>query len=110
MAGEALKRSAMMDAAALCEADWSDGTALNLDDAIALLEAGKASDEMLVNFGDGKEKTVTIGAGLLQRLKGHRMLLAIADGAADIGVARNQDRTIFVDPATVELLEAIPQK
>ena len=110
MAEKALKRSAVMDAAALCEADWSDGEALSLDDAISLLESGKVSGDMIVDFGDGVEKTVVAGAGLLQRLKGHRMLRAVAEGAADLTAARAADKAIFVDPIAEALLDALPGK
>lgn len=108
MAGEALKRSAVMDAAALCETDWSDGEALSLDDAISLLEAGKVSGDMQVDFGDGVAATVVTGPGLLQRLKGHRMLLALADGAADLTTARPSERSIYIDPEAEALLGALP--
>jgi len=110
MAGEALKRSAVMDAAALCETDWSEGEALSLDDAISLLESGKASGDMIVDFGDGIEKTVVAGQGLLQRLKGHRMLLAVAGGAADLTSSRIPERSVFIDPDAGALLDALPGK
>ena len=110
MASEAIKRSAVMDAAALCEADWSEGEALSLDDAIALLESGKVTGDMVVDFGDGTDKNVVAGHGLLQRLKGHRMLLALADGAADLSAARGPERSVYVDPDAAELLHAIPEK
>lgn len=110
MSGGALKRSAVMDAAALCEADWSDGVALSLDDAIALLEAGKVSGDMTIDFGDGVEKTAVAGHGLLQRLKGHRMLLAVAEGAADLTAARAPERKIYIDPEAQALLEALSGK
>ena len=110
MAGEALKRSAVMDAAALCETDWSEGDALALDDAISLLEAGKASGDMQVDFGDGVAVKLVAGPGLLQRLKGHRMLLAVADGAADLTAARPVDGGVFIDPDAAALLDALPEK
>ena len=110
MAGDALKRSAVMDAAALCETDWSEGEAMSLDAAISLLESGKVSGDMQVDFGDGDAKRVVTGPGLLQRLKGHRMLLAVADGAADLSAARGADRTAWIDPDAGELLSAIPKK
>lgn len=107
MSGNALKRSAVMDAAALCEADWSEGKALGLDDAISLLESGKATGDMIVDFGDGVEKTVVAGHGLLQRLKGHRMLLAVAAGAADLTATRIPERKIYIDPDAEALLGAL---
>ena len=110
MAGEALKRSAVMDAAALCETDWSERDALGLDEAISLLEAGKANGDMQVDFGDGIAVKVVTGPGLLQRLKGHRMLLAVADGAADLTAARPPERKIFIDPDAAALLDALPGK
>lgn len=108
MAGEALKRSAVMDAAALCETDWSEGEAISLDEAISLLEAGKTSGDILIDFGDGVEKVVVAGHGLLQRLKGHRMLLALAEGAADLTAARSLERKVYIDPDAEALLEALP--
>ena len=108
MAGEALKRSAVMDAAALCETDWSDGEAISLDTAISLLEAGKTGGDMLINFGDGDEKLIVAGPGLLQRLKGHRMLLAVAEGAADLSAARSIERKIYIDPDAEALLGVLP--
>lgn len=107
MPGEALKRSAVMDAAALCETDWSEGKAFDLDEAISVLEAGQASGDMQVDFGDGNAVKVAAGPGLLQRLKGHRMLLAVADGAADLTAARAVERGVFIDPEAAELLEAL---
>lgn len=110
MVGAPLKRSAVMDAAALCETDWSDGEALSLDEAISVLEAGQATGDMQVDFGDGIAVTVVTGPGLLQRLKGHRMLLAVADGAADLTAARPVDRGVFIDPDAAALLDALPGK
>ena len=110
MAGEALKRSAVMDAAALCETDWSEGKALSLDEAISLLESGKNSGDMRVDFGDGVESNVIAGHGLLQRLKGHRMLLAVAEGAADLTAARLPEKKIYIDPDAEALLEALSGK
>lgn len=110
MAGAPLKRSAVMNAAALCETDWSDGEALSLDDAISLLEAGKISGDMQVDFGDGVASKVETGPGLLQRLKGHRMLRAVAGGAADLTATRSIENAIFVDPEAAALLKALPEK
>lgn len=110
MAGDALKRSAVMDAAALCETEWSSDVALSLDDAIALLEAGKASGSIKVDFGDGTIKTITSGSGLLQRLKGHRMLLALSDGATKLSAPRGSNENIWIDPDADEILSALPKK
>ena len=110
MAGAPLKHSAVMNAAALCETDWSDGEILSLDEAISLLESGKVSDELQVDFGDGTTSKVETGPGLLQRLKGHRMLLAVAGGAADLTATRSIESAVFVDPEAAALLDALPQK
>ena len=110
MPDDALKRSAVLDAAALCETEWESEGTYSLDDAITRLESGKQTGDFEVDFGDGVAARVSPGPGLLQRLKGHRMLLAVAGGAADLSATRPQDRGLFIDPDAAALLGAMPSK
>jgi len=54
---------------------------MSLDDAISLIETGDASDNICVNIGGDKlvrADGVKGLQGLLQRLRGHRMILALS--------------------------------
>ena len=79
---------------------------VDLDAAIALLETGRASEALRVDLGEGCIARVeghTGLAGLLQRLRGHRLILAIAasPGTADIRPMRAGKPDMHPDVASI---------
>ena len=85
---------------------------LGLDEAIRLLEAGEGQD-ITVDLGDGRIARAdgTRGAeGLLQRLRGHKMMIALASGAADLSRFSAAPRSLTVAPAVQEILDAATQR
>jgi hypothetical protein len=89
----------------------SSGTPLSLDDAIARLEADEHAD-LTVDLGNGRIAKVE-GArgtsGLLQRLRGHRMLMALATGAATLPRFKSTE-AIAVSPEVKVILDAVYAK
>jgi len=79
-----------------------------LDEAIELIEAGKACSGICVDLGggrlaraDGREGL----AGLLQRLRGHRLLTSMRDSAHAMSLAQDAAPQV-VEPAR-NILDAI---
>lgn len=81
---------------------------LSLDDAIAQLESG-VTDGISVDLGNGR-KAVAEGVrgaeGLLQRLLGHRMILALAAGGKGAQQHFALLETVTVSPEVQEILDA----
>ena len=50
------------------------------------------------------------GDGLLQRLRGHRMMVALASGAADLSKFSAAADTVKVAPLVQEILDAAVQR
>lgn len=85
---------------------------IGLDEAIRRLEAGDG-DGLVVDLGDGRFATADghRGAeGLLQRLRGHRMMLALASGAADLSRFEAAPDTLIVAPLVQEILDVATQR
>lgn len=85
--------------------------ALSLDEAITRLEAG-ITEAIVVDLGNGRSASAdgARGAdGLLQRLRGHRMMLALADGKADLPRFSGSDKVV-VAPQVQEILDAVAAK
>ena len=83
---------------------------VSLEEAISLIESGEANETMTVDIGhdrliraDGAQGL----QGLLQRLRGHRMVLALSSGeAADSVVAMRSGRP-ELHPDVAEILDAL---
>jgi hypothetical protein len=83
---------------------------LSLDDAIALIEAGNAPETIGVDIGhdhllraDGAKGL----QGLLQRLRGHRMILALANGEVAHSVVPMRSGKPDMHPDVAEILDAL---
>ena len=98
----------MADGAAMKSLKDEEPDALTIFEAIERLEAGAWRDDLCVDLGDGfmlRADGPMGPAGLLQRLKGHALLLDIKSGS---GQAASED----VDPPKVRadvkaLLDAV---
>ncbi|MEZ5953189.1 MAG: hypothetical protein R3C13_02685 [Hyphomonas sp.] len=80
---------------------------LALDDAIRLLESG-SGDGVTVDLGDGRLARADGprgNDGLLQRLRGHKMMVALASGAADLSHFSSGPRSLVIAPAVQEILD-----
>jgi uncharacterized membrane protein YccC len=89
-----------------------DTQPLGLDEAIRLLEAGEAADSC-VDLGDGRRARADGPRGregLLQRLRGHKMMLALASGAADLSRFSAAPRSLTIAPGVQEILDAATQR
>ncbi len=87
------------------------GRLVGLDEAISLLEAG-LGDGVCVDLGGGRVVTADTprGAqGLLQRLRGHKMLLALSAGS-DVSQLRPPACDVTVAPAVRHILDAATRK
>ena len=83
-----------------------------LDEAIRKLEAG-TGDGLAVDLGSGRVARADSPRGqegLLQRLRGHKMLLALASGGADLSRLKGMTRELQVAPAVREILDAAARK
>ncbi|MEQ8301563.1 MAG: hypothetical protein RH945_13565 [Hyphomonas sp.] len=90
----------------------SGDTRLGLDEAITRLEAGQG-DGVVVDLGDGRTATADGhrgNDGLLQRLRGHRMMVALASGAADLSQFSASTGAVKVSPLVQEILDAAVQR
>ena len=81
-----------------------------LDEAIALLEADEAPDNICVEIGheilaraDGPKGL----QGLLQRLRGHRMILALSSGELAQSVVPMRSGKPDMHPDVAEILDAL---
>nr|WP_321359558.1 hypothetical protein [uncultured Hyphomonas sp.] len=87
-------------------------TPLGLDDAIRQLEAGEGQD-ICVDLGDGRLARADGprgSEGLLQRLRGHKMMLALASGAADLSHFTASPGSLTIAPGVQEILDATTQR
>ena len=85
-----------------------DLQAVSLSEAISRLEAGKPSNGMKVDLGDGRyaEAGGPFGdKGLLQRLRGHRLLVAMVEDVA--GVPGPAEDAVAISDEVLELLDAV---
>ena len=83
---------------------------VSLDEAIALIEAGEAPDDLCVDIGheilvraDGANGL----QGLLQRLRGHRMVLALSTGEIAPSVVAMRSGKPEMHPDVAEILDAL---
>lgn len=87
-------------------------TEVSIEEAIRRLEAGNA-DGLVVDLGDGR-KAVADGhrgnEGLLQRLRGHTMMQALATGSADLSRFDAANDGVKVAPQVQEILDAAIQR
>ncbi|MFN4183900.1 MAG: hypothetical protein ACK4M6_03885 [Hyphomonas sp.] len=84
----------------------------SVEDAIGKLEAG-AGEGLAVDLGSGRIARADSprgDEGLLQRLRGHKMLLAIASGGVDISRLKAMPGELQVAPAVREILDAAARK
>lgn len=88
----------------------SQGEAVDIETAIAMLEAGEADENLLVDLGesnlaraDGRHGL----KGLLQRLRGHRTLLALSRSDAGEAILAMRSGTPDVHPDVVAILDAL---
>ena len=83
---------------------------ISLDDAIALLEADEAPDNICVDIGHGTlaraDGPKGLG-GLLQRLRGHRMVLAMSSGELAQSVVPMRSGKPDMHPDVAEILDAL---
>lgn len=83
---------------------------LTLDEAIALIEAEEAPENICVDIGydvllraDGPKGL----QGLLQRLRGHRMILAVSSGELTSSVVPMRSGKPDMHPDVAEILDAL---
>lgn len=83
---------------------------VTLDQAIALLEADEAPDNICVDIGhktlvraDGSKGL----QGLLQRLRGHRMILSLSSGELAQSVVPMRSGRPEMHPDVAEILDAL---
>ena len=83
---------------------------ISLDDAIALLEADEAPENICVDIGHD----ILVRAngpkglqGLLQRLRGHRMILALSSGELAQSVVPMRSGKPDMHPDVAEILDAL---
>lgn len=84
----------------------------SLEEAIRRLEAG-AGEGLAVDLGSGRVARADSprgNEGLLQRLRGHKMLLALASGGVDLSRLKGMPRELQVAPAVREILDAAARK
>lgn len=83
---------------------------VDLDTAITLIETLQASPDIRVDLGDGMMARAD-GAqglqGLLQRLRGHRVILAMAAGAISTGVQPMRSGKPDMHPDVAIILDAL---
>ncbi|MEL7032091.1 MAG: hypothetical protein AAGL97_02025 [Pseudomonadota bacterium] len=83
---------------------------ISLDDAIAMLEADEAPENICVDIGHD----ILVRAngpkglqGLLQRLRGHRMILALSSGELAQSVVPMRSGKPDMHPDVAEILDAL---
>jgi hypothetical protein len=102
----------MADGSAMRVHPAPDTKPLGLDEAIRLLEAGQGKD-ICVDIGDGRLARADGprgSEGLLQRLRGHKMMLALASGAADLSHFTASPHALTIAPGVQEILDATTQR
>jgi hypothetical protein len=86
--------------------------AVNVDEAIRLIEAGKG-EGLRVDLGGGRFASADTPRGtdgLLQRLRGHKMLTALSQDGGDLSRLKPPATEITVAPAVREILDAAMRK
>jgi len=86
--------------------------AVGLDEAIRLLEAGKG-EGLRVDLGGGRFASADTPRGtdgLLQRLRGHKMLTALSQDGSDLSRLKPPATEVTVVPAVREILDAATRK
>jgi hypothetical protein len=102
----------MADGSAMRVHPAPDTKPLGLDEAIRLLEDGQGKD-ICVDLGDGRLARADGprgSEGLLQRLRGHKMMLALASGAADLSHFTASPHALTIAPGVQEILDATTQR
>lgn len=85
---------------------------VGVDEAIRRIEAGQG-EGLRVDLGGGRFASADTprGAdGLLQRLRGHKMLTALAEGGGDLSRFKPPATDVTVSPAVREILDAATRK
>ena len=88
----------------------SDTVAVDIDTAITMIEAGDASATLLVDLGDGSVARADgyLGLqGLLQRLRGHRKLVAMANSGEANEVIAMRSGKPDMHPDVAAILDAL---
>ena len=83
---------------------------VSLDEGIALIEAGEAPDTICVDIGSQtllRADGVKGLAGLLQRLRGHRMILALSSGELAQSVVPMRSGKPDMHPDVAAILDAL---
>ncbi len=83
---------------------------VSLDDGIALIEADNAPENLCVDIGDetlARADGVKGLQGLLQRLRGHRMILALSSGEMAPSVVAMRSGKPELHPDVAEILDAL---
>ena len=86
--------------------------AVSVDDAIRLIEAGRG-EGLRVELGGGRfacADTPRGTDGLLQRLRGHKMLTALSQDGGDLSRMKPPATEVTVAPAVQEILDAAMRK
>ena len=83
---------------------------VSLDDGIAMIEAGDAPETISVDIGEGVLLRAN-GAqglqGLLQRLRGHRMILSLSSGEIASSVVPMRSGKPDMHPDVAAILDAL---
>lgn len=90
----------------------SNAPVVGVDDAIRLIEAGKG-EGLRVDLGDGRYASADTPRGtdgLLQRLRGHKMLTALSRDGGDLSRLKPPSMAVIVAPAVQEILDAATRK
>ena len=83
---------------------------VSLDEGIAMIEAGDAPDTICVDIGHNKmlrADGVKGLAGLLQRLRGHRMILTLSSGESSATVVPMRSGKPDMHPDVAAILDAL---
>ncbi len=86
----------------------TDRKPLSIEEGIVRLEAGQG-EGIIVDLGDGRLAAADGPRGtegLLQRLRGHKMILALASGSADLSRFSSASRQMVIAPLVQEILDA----
>ncbi|MCF6329461.1 MAG: hypothetical protein L3J02_06650 [Henriciella sp.] len=88
----------------------SDITAVDLETGISMIEAGNASETLLVDLGEGSFARADgrLGLqGLLQRLRGHRALMTMALNGGSDSVLPMRSGNPDMHPDVAVILDAL---
>ncbi len=93
-----------------CKRPADGGDPVDIETAIAMIEAGDADDKLCVDLG---QKSVAYAdgrlglQGLLQRLRGHRMLTLMAKADGQSGVISMRSGKPGMHPDVASILDAL---